>query len=64
MSLLEEFQNRREQRPTEPAKKILFAILDDLFGRKGFDDEWDNIDRDIQEEILEENLEIVQANLP
>lgn len=35
MSLLEEFHNRYKHGPTEPAKKILFAVLGDLFGRKG-----------------------------
>ena len=29
-------------------------IIDELNGRKGFDDWWYNIDEDIQEEIIEE----------
>ena len=64
MTLLEEFQNRYDTKPTEPAKKILFGILNDLTGRKGFDNEWDGIDDEIKEELLAENLEIVKKNLP
>ncbi len=65
MTLLEEFQGRREQKPVEPAKKILFAVLGDLLGRSGFDNQWDAIDDDdIKEELLEENLAIVKRNLP
>lgn len=37
MPLLEEFWNRHEVEPTDPAKKILFAVLDNLLDRKGFD---------------------------
>ncbi|MBP9727768.1 MAG: hypothetical protein KBD27_00155 [Candidatus Moranbacteria bacterium] len=57
--LVDEFLNRHEKKPTEPAKKILFAVLDDLFGRKGLDNAWDDIDDEIREELLETNLEIV-----
>ncbi len=64
MSLLEEFHNRYKHGPTEPAKKILFAVLGDLFGRKGLNKEWDGIDEETQEELLETNLEIIQRHLP
>lgn len=64
MSLLEEYQNRYQEEPTDPAKKILFAVLNDLFGRHGLDNEWDAIDDEIREELLAENLEIVKNNLP
>ena len=64
MPLLDEFQNRYQTKPTEPAKKILFGVLGDLLGRKGFDNEWDGIDDETKEELLTENLEIVQKNLP
>jgi hypothetical protein len=64
MTLLEEFENRYRTEPTEPAKKILFGVLDDLLGRKGFDNEWDGNDRDTKEELLTENLAIVTKNLP
>ena len=62
--LLEEFENSYEEKPTDPAKKILFAVLNDLFGRKGFDNEWDTIDAEIREELLTKNLGIVKKNLP
>ena len=64
MTLLEQFQNRHQEKPTSAAEKILFAVLGDLLGRKGFDDVWDDIDREIKEELLAENLEIVKKNLP
>ena len=64
MSLLEEFNNRYKESPTDPAKKILFRVLGDVFGRRGFDNAWDDIDDEIREELLAENLEIVKNNLP
>jgi len=63
MALLEEFENRYQEKPTDPAKKILFGVLDDLFGRRGFDNAWDVIDSAIKEELLDENLQIVRKNL-
>jgi hypothetical protein len=63
-TLLERFDNSYHEKPTDPAERILFGVLNDLFGRKGFDNEWDNIDNDIKEELLAENLEIVKKNLP
>ena len=64
MALLDEFQNRYDVKPTDPAKKILFAVLNDLFGRRGLDNGWDAIDDDVREELLSTNLELVQRNLP
>ena len=63
MSLLDEFDYRYTQKPAEPAKIILFGILDDITGRKGFDHVWDAIDDEIKEGILETNLETVTKNL-
>jgi hypothetical protein len=63
VSLLEEFENRYQVQPAEPAKKILFVVMSDLLGRKGFDNEWDGIDDEIREEILSENLGNIQKNL-
>jgi hypothetical protein len=37
------------------------AIIDDLSGRKGIGDEWDQIDPDIQDEIIEEWEEHVRS---
>ena len=62
-SLLEEFRSRYEKKPTDPAKKVLFAILNDLFGRKGLDNAWDDIDDDVKEELLNSNLDLVRKNL-
>ena len=36
----------------EQAEKAVDAILIDLCGRSGLQNEWDNIDEDIQEEIV------------
>jgi hypothetical protein len=58
--LLTEYYDRREKPPTDPAKKILFAVMDDLLDRRGFDNAWDGCDRDIQEEILTTNLENIK----
>lgn len=62
--LLAEFDNYPEVAPTDPAKKILFAVLFDLFGRSGLDHQWTGIDDEIKEELLETNLEIVRQNMP
>ena len=63
MSLLTEFRERYKTAPTEQAKKILFGIIADLTGRKGLDHQWDNIDDDTKEELLETNLGIIRQNL-
>lgn len=64
VTLVEEFREYHEVKPTDPAKKILFAVLHNLFGRKGLDNEWDGIDDDVREKLLETNLEIIRTNLP
>ncbi len=43
--------------------RIVARIVDDLRGRSGFDDLWDGIDSDIQQEIREDWAEIVEAEL-
>lgn len=63
MSTLEKFEKRHQEKPTDQAERILFGVLDDLIGRKGFDSEWDGLDDGIKEELLTENLEIVRKNL-
>ena len=62
-SLLEEFQDYYKVKPTDPAKKVLFAILDNLFDRRGLGNEWGSIDDDVREELLATNLAIVRKNL-
>jgi hypothetical protein len=61
--LLDKFNNRRNQKPTEVAEKILFGIIGDLTGRKGLDNEWDNLDDETKEELLQTNLRLIQKNI-
>ena len=44
-------------------EKIVFSILQDFTDRGGLSNEWEQIDDDIQEEIIETWLEIVKNNL-
>lgn len=41
-------------------KKVTKEILKALNDRKGFDDWWDGIEEDIQEEITSEIIEIIE----
>ena len=61
--LLDKFEDRYSQKPTEAAEKILFGIIGDLTGRKGLDNEWDNTDDETKEELLQTNLEIIKLNM-
>ncbi len=63
MPLLEEYRNRRENPPTEIAKRILFALMNDILGRKGYDDVWDDTDGADKEELLQTNLAEIQSIL-
>jgi hypothetical protein len=58
--LLDKFNNKREEPPTDPAEKILFAVMADITGRHGLRQEWDQIDDDVQEELLQTNLENIR----
>ena len=64
MTLLEEYYKSRDNEPTDPAKKILFAVMHDLLGRRGFRQEWDGFDDEIKEEILDTNINTVRFNIP
>ena len=44
------------------AKKILFEIVADFTDRRGLRQEWEQIDEDIQEEILQTWLQIIEVN--
>jgi hypothetical protein len=44
----------------EISKFVIYDVMRELTGRKGFDDWWDNIDDDIQKEIFDK-LEIQVA---
>jgi hypothetical protein len=63
MSLLDEYYTRRENPPDDVAKRILFDVVDDIIGRRGFD--WDEIidDPEIKEDLLRTNLEKIRRYL-
>ena len=44
-------------------KKCVLEIIDSLYNRSGFDDWWDNIGEDIEEEIEAELVEIISRRL-
>ena len=48
---------------TDPAKKILFGMFKDILSRGGFDDVFDNLEEELQEEILQSNLDIINKIL-
>lgn len=62
MSLLNEYYDRDKKKPTDPAKRILFAVMYNIGDRRGL--HWDDFDEDVQEEILATNLEIIHKLLP
>lgn len=43
--------------------EIVRALLDNLNGRKGFDDWWNGIDPEDQEEILQSMYQIVREKM-
>jgi len=57
--------NREERRVTkvEQAEIITDKVLQNILGRKGFDNAWDEIDADIQKEIKADLLQTVWAQL-
>ena len=62
-TLLDEYYDRHSNPPKGIAKKFLFAVFNDLFGRSGLDNAWDDIDPEIQEEVLQSNIELIKKNL-
>lgn len=44
-------------------EKIVFRIISDFTDRRGLRQEWENIDDDIQEEIIETWINIVKKEL-
>lgn len=50
-------------RAVERWKVILFEIVADFTDRRGLRQEWEQIDEDVQEEILETWLKIIKSNL-
>jgi hypothetical protein len=63
MPLLDEYSDRYDKSPEDPAKKILFAVVNDLTGRSGFDGIWDGMQKDDQEELLNTNLRKIQKQM-
>jgi hypothetical protein len=65
MTLLEEYHEFFMGRLTDlpVAKRIVYAIAADLRDRRGIRHEWDRIDRDIQEEILQTLIGITDKQL-
>ena len=47
----------------ETIKNIINEIIEDIQDRRGLGDEWDNIDKDIQEEIKKEWFKIINKKL-
>jgi len=46
-----------------PAEEIAFGIFSDITGRKGVGNELENVDKDIQNEILQEWIEIANKQV-
>jgi hypothetical protein len=44
-------------------KKMVLEIVDSLYNRRGFDDWWDNLDDDIEEEIIKEIEDIIEKRM-
>lgn len=44
------------------AKNIAYDILADMTSRNGLENEWEQIDYDVQEEIIQKWIDIAQSN--
>jgi hypothetical protein len=62
-TLVEEYENMSDYDPKDPAKRILFAIFEDLNDRRAVKDGLEDVDDNIMEEILRTNLEIILKNM-
>lgn len=63
MTLLDEYYDYREGAIASKEKQIVFSIITDMSDRSGLGNEWDSIDDDIKEEIIEKWLNIVNNKL-
>jgi hypothetical protein len=45
------------------AKEIVFVLIEDFTDRRGLRQEWENIDDDIKEEMIQTWIDIVKAKL-
>ena len=50
-------------RDPSPAARIVWTILNDVTSRKGWDDEWDSFDDEIQHDIIDNWLSLTRAAL-
>lgn len=48
--------------PNTQEKQIVFSIINDITGRRGIGNEFDRIDSDIQDEIVDNWLKIIKEN--
>lgn len=62
MTLMDEYYERRGKKLL-PDKKILFGILEDLKDRRGLRQEFDQIDDEIKEELLQAWLVVINGVL-
>ncbi len=60
MTLMDEYYQRHDKPQTIDApKQRLFALLSDFTDRRGLRQEWDQIDDEVKEEILQTWLNIL-----
>lgn len=61
--LLEEFHNHSKNKTDYgKSKNTVYEILADFTDRRGLRQEWENIDPDIQEEIVQDWINIASRN--
>lgn len=61
--LLDAYYERHDHPPADVATRILLAIVDDLFDRRGIDNVWDDMTPEDREELLETNLQKIRKEL-
>jgi hypothetical protein len=58
-----DFVLKENQYPLDAVRKIALTLLNDLIGRRGYRQEFDEMDNDIQNDILNDWLKIIEYNL-
>lgn len=61
--LLEDYYAYRECSEVSEEKRIVFSIIQDLSDRRGLRQEWDEIDNEIKEEIIQKWIDIAKPIL-
>jgi hypothetical protein len=64
MNESEIIERYNEGKPNSLQERILFAVMNELVGRSGFDHWFYNIEGGTQAEILEELSRIIETELP